>query len=400
MKRKAFVFLLCVLLTFSLTGCWNRKELNTLAVVQAIGIDKLEDGPITLSLQLLKPAAINESSSQGVVGEGGGGGGGGKKNVWIVSVTGRTVFEAIRNATLQVNRKSLFSQNKVIVIGEAAAQAGIAPLLDLAIRDPEFRELTLIFIAKGKAQDIIAASNEQEKFPAKALEDLAEAERATAKTPKIILSDLLKSLVSQTRAPFLPGLQLTERPKGGTITKQVELSETAVFKGDKLIGWFDGRETRGLLWVLGKVKSGIIVVESPKNESKKVALEVIRASSKITPQLSEGKPSVTIEVKEEGNLAEEISSVDLTKSEPFQELEERQTAAIKNEITAAVEKAQALGIDLFGFGIEYHRKFPQEYPTLEQNWEEEFRNLAVNIEVYSELTRIGLSTKPLKADEE
>ncbi|WP_235838928.1 Ger(x)C family spore germination C-terminal domain-containing protein [Desulfosporosinus metallidurans] len=53
----------------------------------------------------------------------------------------------------------------------------------------------------------------------------------------------------------------------------------------------------------------------PDGESKKVALEIIRASSKVTPELAEGKPTVTVEVTEEGNLAEQMSSVDLTKPE-------------------------------------------------------------------------------------
>ncbi|HVJ48427.1 Ger(x)C family spore germination protein [Desulfitobacterium sp.] len=395
MKRRILIYILCLALPFVLTGCWNRKELSTLSVVQAIGIDKLEDGQINLTLQLLKPAEIKGSS-----GMKGGGTGGGGKSVWVVTVTGQTVFDAIRSATHQVDRRSLFSQNKVIVIGEVAAKAGIAPLLDLAIRDSELRELAYIFIAKGKAQDIIEAENEQEKVPAKALENLAKATRVTSKAPEITLFDLMKSLVSRTSSPFLPGLELVDRPEGTTIKKQVELCGTAVFKRDKLVGWLDGKESRGLLWVLGKVKSGIIVVESPDAETKKVALEIIRASSKVTPEMTDGKLTVTVEVKEEGNLGEQMSQVDLTKPVTFKALEEKQAAVINDEISAALDKAQEWGIDLFKFGVEYHRKFPAEYPELEKNWEEEFKNIAINIEVDAKLSRVGLSTTPVNAEEE
>lgn len=225
MKRRIFIYFLCLLLSIVLPGCWNRKELSTLSVVQAMGIDKTEEGQIILTLQLLKPSEIKGSSAKG-----GGNNGGGGKNVVIVTATGQTIFDAIRNATHQVDRKSLFSQNKVIVIGESAAKLGIAPLLDLAARDPELREPTYIFIVKGKAKDIIEAENEQEKVPAKALESLAKATRATSKAPEITLIDLMKSLVSKTSAPILPGVELVEQPEGAAIKKQVQLCGTAVFK--------------------------------------------------------------------------------------------------------------------------------------------------------------------------
>lgn len=391
MKRRIFIYFLCLLLSFILPGCWNRKELSTLSVVQAMGIDKTEEGQIILTLQLLKPSEIKSSSAKG---------GGSGKSVAVVTATGQTISDAIRNATHQVDRKSLFSQNKVIVIGESAAKSGIAPLLDLATRDPELRELTYIFIAKGKAKDILEAENEQEKVPAKALENLAKATRASSKAPEITLIDLLKSLVSKTNAPIVPGLELVERPEGAAIKKQVQLCGTAVFKEDKLIGWFNGKESRGLLWVLGKVKSGIIVVKSPNDENKKVALEIIKASSKATPELTDSKLKVRVEVKEEGSLAEQMSQVDLTKPETFKELENLQAAAIKDEIMAALDKAQTWGVDPFTFGVEYHRKFPAEYQELEKNWEEEFKNIAVDVEVDAKLSKSGLSTTPINAEEE
>lgn len=394
MKKRSMYFMLCLVLSFTLTGCWNRNELNTLTVIQALGIDMMEDGQINLTVQLLKPGAIQGASAQNK------GGGGGGKGVWTVKVTGKTVFDAIRNATTQVDRRLFSSQNKVVVIGETAAQSGLSSLLDYYYRYHKPRELAYVFIAKGKAEDIINAENEQEKVPGKAIENLAKASHATSKAPEVTFLDLMKSLASKTSSPFLPGLGLVERPAGVTVKKQVELSGTAIFKEDKLVGWFDGKETRGLLWVLGKVKSGIIVVKSPEDESKKVALEIIRASSKVTPELIDGKPTVTVEVQEEGNLGEQMSPVDLSNPDAFKELEDKQAEAIKEEINAALSKAQEWGVDLFKFGIEYHRKFPAEYPELEKNWEEEFKNITVNVVIDAKVLREGLSSQPIRAEKE
>ena len=391
MKKRILIYILCLLLPLLLSGCWNRRELDAISVVEAIGIDRLENGQVSLTYQILRPSGVKGSSSSG---EKGGGG----KSVWLVTATGETVFDAIRNATKQVDRRSYFAHNKVIVIGEESAKSGIAPLLDLATRDPELRELVYVFITKGKARDIIEAEHPQEKIPAKGIENLAKATRASSKVPQVVLVDVLKNLVSKTNDPFIPGIELTERREDETVGKIVELHETAIFKDDKLVGWFSPEETRGLLWILGEVKSGIIVVSSPGDESRNVALEIIRASSKVTPEMNEGKLTVTVEVKEEGNLAEQMSQVDLNKPDAFKQLEEKQAAVIEEEIRAAINKAQKWGVDIFKFGEKYHRKFPAEWPELEENWDEEFPNIEVNIVVDAKLRNMGTTSEPIGAE--
>jgi len=386
MKKRILICTTCILLLSMLTGCWNRRELDTLSVVQAVGIDKTEDDEISLTLQLLKPDAVKTEAIGG-------------KAVWIVTTKGKTIFDAIRNAPMQVDRKTFWAFNKIIIIGEQTAKAGIAPLLDMYIRDPEVRELMYMFVARGKAAEIIEAEHEQEKIPAKAIENLAKATFATSKVPKINLLDLMKSLVSKTSDPIIPGIKTIEREEDEEVKKLLKLDETAIFKKDKLKGWFDHTETRGLLWILGKVKSGIIVVESPNDETKKVALEIIRASSKLKPDITDGKLKITVEVKEEGNLGEQMSQVDLTKPDTFKELEEKQTAEIEEEIKAALSKAQAWGVDIFKFGEAFHRKFPKEWPELEENWDEEFKKIEVDVAVDAKLRRVGISTKPVKAEE-
>lgn len=392
MKKRILIYILSLLLPLFLSGCWNRRELDAISVVEAMGIDKLENGQISLTNQMLRPSGVKGTSSSG---EKGGRG----KGVWVVTATGETVFDAIRNATKQVDRRSYFGHNKVIIIGEESAKSGIAPLLDLAMRDQELRELSYVFITKGKAADIIKAEHPQERIPSKGIENLAKATKASSKVPQVLMLDVLKNLVSKTSDSFIPGIELFEQKEATTVTKTFELHETAIFKDDKLVGWFNPEETRGLLWILGEVKSGIIVINSPGDESKNVALEIIRASSKVTPEIDEGVLSVTVEVKEEGNLAEQMSQVDLSKPDSFKQLEEEQTAKIEGEIQSALSKAQKWGVDIFKFGEKFHRKFPAEWPELQRNWDEELPKIKVNLAVEAKLRNMGITSRPIGAKE-
>ena len=387
MKKRVLFFLTLIILPLLLSGCWNRKELGTLSIVQAIGIDRTEDDQISLTVQILKPGEVKGPA------------GGGGKGTWIVTSTGETVFDAFRNASMEVKTKLYLPHNKVIVIGEETAKAGILPLLDFLKRDHETRRMNYVLIARGKAKDIVKGEHEQEKISAIAIEGLAKATIARSKLPKVNLHELLKTINSKTSDPVVGGIKIVEKKENEKVKKLLELDETAIFKKDKLIGWFDGKKTRGLLWILGEVKSGIIIVKSPKDETKNVSLEIIRASSKLKPEITDGKLSITVEVKEEGNLVEQMSQVDLTKPDTFKELEKKQVAVIEEEISASLSKAQEWGVDIFKFGEAFHRKFPAEWPELEKNWDEEFPKVEVKVVVEAKLRRTGLSTSPIKAEE-
>ncbi|MGI1660459.1 MAG: Ger(x)C family spore germination protein [Desulfitobacterium sp.] len=390
MKYRSILYLLCLMMALMVSGCWNYSELKELSISYGLGIDQLDDGQIQLTLLISLPMAGKSSSQKS------NSNGGEEKGYWVTTMTGRTLFEALSNGRDQVSRKTFLAQNKVIIIGEEAAKNGISPLLDLAYRRHDVRELNNVFIAKGKAQDILEAKSEQEENLAKALENLVEATGSTSKATKTTLLDVMKSLVSKTNDPFISGLELVDHSAGKETKKLVKLSDTALFKDDRLVGWFNPKETRGLLWILGEVKSGIIVVDAPDDESKKVAIEIMKASRKVKPELMDGKPVMTVSVEEVGNLGEQMTSINMATPENFKELENRQANVIKEEIQAALDKAQALGVDVFKFGQEYHRKFPKEFPALEENWEEEFKKMTVNIEVKTKLNALGLTAEPVK----
>lgn len=387
--RKKFLILLTIAF-ITLGGCWSRRELDTLAIVTAVGIDKAkEDGKISIAFQILKPSEIKAPSS-------GSTGSGGSKGVWVLSSTGYTVFDAARNATMQSDRRLFFPQNKIIVIGEEMARTGISPLLDFFDRDPEPRRLSWLLIAKGKASDVIHAQHEQEKIPAKAIEGMIKTSGGTSTAVNVNLNDFFKQLSSPPTDPVACRIEMINEEESKN--KKMRFTGAAVFKKDKLVGFLDRPETRGLNWVLGKVKSGIIVVKSPKEETKNVALEIIRASSKITPEFQDGKLIITVEIKEEGNLAEQMSNVELTNTEMLKMLEQRNTAVIKNEIESVLKKAQReWGVDIFGFGEAVHRKYPREWKELKDQWRDVFPDIKVQVKVDSKLRTAGLSAAPSKA---
>lgn len=372
-----------LILTLALTGCWNWHELNTLGIVMASGFDLAPDGKISVTMQIVRPGEISNPRSEK--------GSAGSEAVWVVTSTGDTVFDAVQNATMKVDRKLFWPHNKVFVIGEDLAREGVSPVLDWIDRDPESRRLPKLLVARGRAQDIMEVESELENVSALYLENLVNVSDNTSMAVEVRIHDFLKMLVSEGRDPYASRIELLDGEK-----KQTILTGAAVFRKDWLAGWLDRSETRGLLWVLGKVKSGVIVVPSPLEKEKKVSLEIIRANSRIEPIIKEnGLPAIIVKIQEEGNLAEQMSVDDLTKPENWYLLEEYQAAAIENEVKTVLHVAQnELGTDIFGFGEAVHRQYPQVWQELKDSWPQIYPSVEVEVIVSAKLRRTGISTKP------
>lgn len=364
-------------LTLVLTGCWDYRELNDLAIVAGIAID-LADEPdkILITSQVIKPGQIQGSSSEAAY--------------LNVGAPGYTPFESVRLATTEFDRKLYFPHAKVVIIGhELAAQQDIRPLLDFFARDPEPRADMSILIAAGKAKDLLEAEPNLEQIPALGLAKLAITCKATGLACVRKFSEFVQMLASKTTAAHASHVEVYEE-KG---QRKARIIGTSVFKEGRLIGNFDRAQTRGMLFVTNRLEGGIIVVDSPG--SGKASLEIIDSTTKITPLVKDGQVSITIEVAISSNLGGQTGVTELTTPLFMASLRRRQATVVRNEIMQAVEQAKQWNTDVFEFAEAVHRKFPKAWKELEPRWDEVFPNIDVQIEVQSEVKSIGLTTNPV-----
>ena len=384
-KGKRICYLLLILsVPLLITGCWDRKELEGRAIVRLIAIDKTENNEIKFSVQIVRTSDSQASSNDG--------GSEDAKSSVVMSASGDTVFDAIRNLVLKSGRKLYYPHNTAIIFGNEMAKDGILRVLDLFNRDAEMRPLTWIAVTPGEAADILDAQPTLESLSAKQIDLMLRDYGASSKTVATSLLDTMKQLAYDSPGAVLSNIELDPKSPNKTLL----LNGAAVFQRDKLIGKLDPLETRGYLWIQGKVKSGIIMFPCPGEENDMISMEVKRAKGKIEPEISEGKVKFTITVNMVSRLAEQACLTDLSNPEKLMELKESQSEVIEKEIRSVVDKAQGkYGVDILGLGSELSRKYPKEWKTLKDNWAEEFPKAEVTIVVNANISDIGLVKKPL-----
>lgn len=178
--------------------------------------------------------------------------------------------------------------------------------MDFCFRNHEIILRAWVVVVRGKAKEVLETGIPTERVWGEGLDRLVVTSR---KAPQVSILDFLKVISSTTACPVATGMQMTggeKKPEEEKVTpgNKPVVAGTAVFQNYKLAGWLDETETRGFLWVKGKVKGGIIVVPSPENPDRLMALEITYSASKIEPEINGGRLQVTVRIREEGNISE------------------------------------------------------------------------------------------------
>ncbi|MDP4146217.1 MAG: Ger(x)C family spore germination protein [Bacillota bacterium] len=381
------IIIICILMVSNLTACRSAHELNKLAIVMGVGIDKGKGKEtVEMTVQLANVSGIKGSSQ-------GGSGAVGSASYLNLKELGKSVSEATRAFSRKLNRKLFFSHNQVIIFGKDAAESGIEKYIDFFLRYRETRLLVWILVSDGNASDIFTIKPELEATPGMNIGELIKAEQEVSQVAAVDLKDFSSKLMSKTTAPVAPMIEVANDNN----QRIAYLSKTAVFKKDKMIGTLDKKETRGLLWGTNKVKNGVIVIDK---KGDKINIQTTHASGKITAQMKGDKPSIKIEIKQEGDLQEQSSSEDLANPKALADVQKAEEEIIKSEVMAAVAKAKLLNADIFGFGDTIYQHYPKQWPKLEKNWEKVFKNIPVEVSVNSKIRGMGRITKPIMSKEE
>ncbi|BAQ09604.1 hypothetical protein OXB_1132 [Bacillus sp. OxB-1] len=384
MKKHIIVLLFPCLL---LTGCWDSRELNEIAITLAIGVDKIED-EYQITVQVVVPSEVSMKTSSS-----------GRSTVTLFQAEGETVYEAFRKMTKDSPRKIYAGHLQMLVLGEELATEGIADSLDLFARDWELRSDFYVAVAKGgTAAEILNITTTLETIPAnKMFEALKTSEESWAETRGIKLHELIADITSEGKEAVLTGILAVGNQEIGvgkqnveTITPsaRIQYDHMAVFEKDKLAGWLSEQESIGYNAITDSIKTTVRPIACPEKGS--LTLEITDFSSVIKGKVLNGTPKVDVNIKAEGNIGEVECQINLKELKTIHELEkiyENEMKEIVNETINTMKNQYK--VDIFGFGEAIQRSNPKEWEKIKRQWDSEFPDLEVNVEVDMKIQRTG-----------
>lgn len=409
MKNKVWSLLLPTLLLMILPGCWDRKEIESVAIISAVSIDKITSKGLDryrVALSIVRPSSLKGGSVQ----SGGVGGGPSQGNNYIISGIGTTIFDAVRNIQYRNSRIQFGGHINLFIIGERVAREGAQEYIDFLQRHKDIRFKALIFFTHGEGLDAMLAQPELEISTSKEIEDLAKlGQPYLSKGYSVDIKSFLLMLSGNGRDAVAGDLDVLTPPENSRMTptelqqnmrptKVVGTMGAALFKKGRLIGYLNGDETRGYLYVMGKAESGAFpIVNLPGHKKDRITILMISSKSKIKPQLKDGEINFKVNIQAEGVLYEyEGSGFKLSKSE-FEMLDKSFTKEVRKMALDIINKAQhKYKADIFGFGETLYRKDPKRWEEVKANWREKYFSKAkVEVDVEGRVTNTGQTADSL-----
>ncbi|MBP1934151.1 Ger(x)C family spore germination protein [Ammoniphilus resinae] len=360
-----------------LTGCWDRVEINDLAVVVASSFDKEGDMyRVGVQIPLVRPLG---GKGQGPV-------------FYIDSETGKTVRDAVDRLQHRMSRQMIFSHRRILIVSEEVAREGIRPGFDEVARLPDNRLTANMIISKGKAIDLLGSSPQFESLS-------AEAMREIVKLPFVLpvnLKDTAQALNREGVDPIIPYMEVTEpQPKGEENKKEVQLSGYAQFKEDKMVGVFKEKAAAGSHWMRSHFVTYMTTLEIQEGDSKKpITIRVTSGQSKIIPRIENGNLSYDVKVEAVGAVQESMLTEDLRFEKNQKKVSREFEKDIKESIEAFVEQAKEKQTDPAYLGVLLSRAYPKEWKeNYSKQWRGMLRDIPFHIEVKASVERLGQITE-------
>ncbi|MBY0013360.1 Ger(x)C family spore germination protein [Paenibacillus typhae] len=390
-RRTVNTLLPLMLISMLLSGCWERQELNELAFVLALGIDKADEG-YKITMQVVIPSAISSQS--------GGGAGSGGVPVASYSFTASTIYEALRKFNMTVSRSAYMGHIRVLVIGEPLAREGVGPTLDVLKRSREPRMDFYVMVAKGgTAEEALNVLSALDKIPAnKLFNALDKSYKISARTVAVTLDRFIEDLLYQGTNPVLTGVEVIGDPDAGGAKANTERTNpktklryesVAVFKKDKMLGWLSEAEVAGYNYITNNVKKNTGHVKG--NADSFVVIEALRSTTRRKVRIIDGKPHIYLDIEAICNVEEVTGKERLDAERDILELEKKAEERIVRRMEQSVEQInERFNVDIFGFGKSIFEANPKVWAKLqEQSGDDYLKSLPVHYKATVIINRIG-----------
>lgn len=382
--KKILIIITCLFMT----GCWNYRELDEMAIITGIAIDKSDD-EYSVSIMVANSQKPESNSKEG------------ESLPTIYQNKGKTLALAAEKLFLQSPKKIYLGHITAVVISDEVAKDGLYNVLDILFRDPTSRKIFYLLISEDtKAHNVLEIVSALEAFPSQDIKTtLSNAMDMQSISSAITYPEFISKLITDGIEPILPTIKIKGDIEKGKSEKSLEqmkpeavtyLSNTALFKNDKLVGISSENESKGINLLLEQGSRAFVETKCDNNNVI-VDIAPTKTNTKVT-----SKNSISIFFSSYGVIKEVNCDIDLERSKVMEDIEKETEKEVKKILEDAIKKSKELGTDIFGFGDMIYKKYPSYFKKKKNSWNDLYKNLNIDISVDIEIKAKGGLEKVIK----
>ena len=340
------------------------REMGDMALLRTMGVDAAEGGGVEITASTGRRAA-------GLQGEG--------QPPLILSAQGGSISAACLALQGLSDSYVFFGYVDQLLLGEGAALAGIQPVLDYFSRDVELGLGAQVWLIRGEEAGAAIGAGGESGVDGRLSTLQTDSELGIAgitRTAGEVFSGLLEA-----GCAYLPALRVVEPEKTGGQTVLMEAGY-GILREDRLVGYLDGEEARGLELLTGQAGEDV--------------LEAELSSGGVVARVTGG--TVRWEPVYQGNELERIQLYCLVTAElaeyaaPLEEGELDQLREILEEreslrLQRVLDQLRSWGTDCVGLASQVGRADPARWDETEENWEQLFPAVPLSLSVEVTVSR-------------
>ena len=335
MKRVIIIFII----VFLLSGCYNYKELNKLAIVSSVSIDK-SNNEYLVGAQVINIKNKEDTSSS---------------NVTVYEAKGKTIEEALRKMTMKSDKKLYGGHLNKLVISEDVAKDSIINIIDLFQRLPEIKDEFTITISKDiEANKVIKMITSSESIPADYVKntidssDLQSALTYSSKLDEFVsyyLKDYIDPVISVIRVKnYNDNSTKTSNKETTYSNSKIVLDNIAITHNGKFEKYLNDNETIGYNFIKDNINQMIIPIKCGNNYS---SISILSNNTKNKVVKKDNYYVITFNIKSNATINEYNCKKDLDNERTINFLERESERKIKKYINDALDvksKSEFLGL--------------------------------------------------------
>lgn len=369
--RKLCAILL--IMTLFMEGCWDQKIYEKTGFILLVGIEA-SSNPDNLFITYSSP--VVEAKAE--------------EDVEIVYSKEENLLREFREDSRKISSK-LLEGGKIqqILISDSLAAKGIGNLLEIFEREPTNPSIAYIIISEGSPNEMMLKSK-----------TFGDKPRSGFYTHQLIQNNIQQSFAPETQVfqftsqylspgldPIAPLVKL-QFDKG----KGIEVTGSALFSDDRMVGKINTWQTSLLLTMMGKLRSSVFVDKSLydpgyKNGKRGCAFTIDKAKRKLKVHMIENKPAADIFLKLSGSIGElywnGVSDIRNQES-----LEKLLAEDIKQNCQQVIKYTQEVGCDSLGIGDYVRAKYNSYWESVD--WDKIYPFVKFNINVSVNITNHGV----------
>ena len=198
-----------ITLIFLLTGCFNYRELNDIAIITSIGIDYDKEYKVSFLIADSKEDNSNEYKST------------------IITGNGKTLEKCFSNIKKKSSKKLYYGHLKLVIINENILD--ISYIINTLTKNYEtLRKVNLVLAHNTSSYDLLDTPSKLDSFSSSNIIEILK-----NNTKSILLSEFIYKMINDGYDNILPSISLEN--------EEVKVSNIGVFSNNKLVGYLDNK---------------------------------------------------------------------------------------------------------------------------------------------------------------